>query len=78
MSKKKKNNVYFSFFEKKIFQKTFFEEITNMHKFAFTKTIRLLALNFYEAIVNSVFSLLTIIYHLIEISLLLANVMLAN
>ena len=29
------------------------------HKFVFTKTIRLLALNFYEAIVN---------YHLVEIS----------
>ena len=35
-------------------------------KFVFTKTIRLLALNFYGAIVNSGFALFN--YHLIEIS----------
>ena len=39
----------------------------NKHKFVFTnKTIRLLALNFYEAIVNSRFALVN--YHLVEIS----------
>ena len=37
----------------------------NEHKFVFTKTIRLLALNFYEAIVNLGFALVN--YHLIEI-----------
>ena len=38
----------------------------NEHKFVSTKTIRLLVLNFYEAIVNSGFDLVN--YHLIEIS----------
>ena len=40
-----KNNAYSSFFE---------------HKFVFTKTIRLLALNFHEAIVKSGFALVLI------------------
>ena len=35
------------------------------HKFVFTKTIRILALHFYEAIVNSGFALVN--YQLIEI-----------
>ena len=38
----------------------------NEHKFVFTKTITLLALNFYEVIVNSGFGLVN--YHLTEIS----------
>ena len=37
---------------------------SNDHKFVFTKTIRLLALNFYEAIVNLGFALVN--YHLVE------------
>ena len=48
-----------SFFLKKTtlisFSKQFWSN--NAHKFVFTKTIRLLALNFYEAIVNSGFAL---------------------
>ena len=36
----------------------------NEYKFVFTKTIRLLTLNFYEAIVNSDFSLVN--YHLMH------------
>ena len=57
-SKKNENNAYSSFF-KIIFR-------NNEHKFVFTKTIRLPALNFYEAIVNSGFAVVN--YHLIEIS----------
>ena len=39
----------------------------NEHKFVFTKTIRLFALTFYEAIVNSSFALVN--YHLRNVEL---------
>ena len=46
------------------FSKSFWKN--NEDKFVFDKTIRLLALNFYEVIVNSGFAHVN--YHLIEIS----------
>ena len=47
------------------FSKSFWKN--NEDKFVFDKTIRLLALNFYEVIVNSGFAHVN--YHLIEISI---------